>query len=337
MVALALPLLAAASGLIAFSASERPQPTARADRARVGLVVAAAVTAAALLASFSGAGGAAQGQAPSPPGGQSGALQNRLFSASTNSRLDYWRVAAKQYAAHPILGSGAGTFELYWNRERPAPVGSRFAHNLYLQVLAELGPIALILLAVAFAAPFAALRSARRLPVVPAVAGAYAAVLAHAALDWDWQLPVVTVIGLCAGAAILVGARAPYPHSRSRSGCDRPALPRRRHCRGRRGRVARQPFAGACHRRVRAGRLSSSRRAGGRGPALAALGERAVDRARACGDRPRRHRCRAEELLARGGGGPRGLAGVVRPRPRQQGSRARHRNSTGATSEPAEP
>ena len=174
-------------------------------------MVAAAVTAAALLASFSGAGGAAQGQAPSPPGGQSGALQNRLFSASTNSRLDYWRVAAKQYAAHPILGSGAGTFELYWNRERPAPVGSRFAHNLYLQVLAELGPIALILLAVAFAAPFAALRSARRLPVVPAVAGAYAAVLAHAALDWDWQLPVVTVIGLCAGAAILVGARASVP------------------------------------------------------------------------------------------------------------------------------
>jgi peptidoglycan/LPS O-acetylase OafA/YrhL len=36
---------------------------------------------------------------------------------------------------------------------------------------------------------------------------AYTAVLAHAAIDWDWQLPTVTLAALACGGAVLATAR----------------------------------------------------------------------------------------------------------------------------------
>ena len=44
-------------------------------------------------------------------------------------------------AANPVLGSGPGTYEQYWNEHRPIQHKVRDAHNLYLEVLAELGPL----------------------------------------------------------------------------------------------------------------------------------------------------------------------------------------------------
>jgi len=60
----------------------------------------------------------------------------------------------------PLLGEGAGGFERRWMQERGAPNNARDAHNLYLETLAELGPIGLALLLVALIAPLAALRRA---------------------------------------------------------------------------------------------------------------------------------------------------------------------------------
>ena len=47
------------------------------------------------------------------------------------------------------------------------------------------------------------LGGARRHPLVPGAAGAYAAYLVHTGVDWDWELPAVTLAGLLCGAAIL--------------------------------------------------------------------------------------------------------------------------------------
>jgi hypothetical protein len=49
---------------------------------------------------------------------------------------------------------------------------------------------------------------ARGHPLVPAAAAAYVAYLVHAGVDWDWELPAVTVAALAAGAA-LIALRAP--------------------------------------------------------------------------------------------------------------------------------
>jgi hypothetical protein len=224
--ALALPMFAVASGFVAFATLElRRGPRGRTlgiARARVALVVLVGIAASSLLMSFGRAGGV-QPAAASTQRASSQALpsafRHPVFSAASNSRLDYWRVAWSQYVDHPLVGSGAGTFELFWNRDRPAPLGSRFDHNVYLQMLAELGPAGLALLLVALAAPLAALRSARATPVVPALTGAFVAVVAHAAIDWDWQLPAVMLVGLFAGAGILVAARGgaatPAPLSRT--------------------------------------------------------------------------------------------------------------------------
>jgi tetratricopeptide (TPR) repeat protein len=106
------------------------------------------------------------------------------------------------------MGSGAGTYDLYWTRERPLPVGALDAHNLYLETLAELGPLGLLLLAAFLVTPLLALGRARRRPGIAAAGGAYVAYVLAAAVDWHWELPTVTLVALCCGAAVVAAARS---------------------------------------------------------------------------------------------------------------------------------
>jgi tetratricopeptide (TPR) repeat protein len=135
-------------------------------------------------------------------------LNERLFTLSSPGRVDHWRVAWKEYEAHPVLGSGAGTYERSWMQRRHLAFNVRNAHSLYLETLATLGPVGLALLAVLLAAPFAAAVRARRSSFVPVAIGAYAAFLVHAGIDWDWQLPAVALAALACGAAVLIAARS---------------------------------------------------------------------------------------------------------------------------------
>ena len=125
-------------------------------------------------------------------------------------RPRYWHVAWRQYEAHPWLGSAAGTFDEYWLRWRTVPSYARDAHSLYLETLAELGPLGLALLLAALLLPLLAL-GRRRDPLLATAAAGYVAYLIHAAVDWDWELPAVTVAGLMCGMALLVAARRDAP------------------------------------------------------------------------------------------------------------------------------
>jgi hypothetical protein len=124
-------------------------------------------------------------------------------------RPSYWRVAWHEYVAHPWLGSAAGTFGDWWTRSGlPSQAGGALdAHNLYLETLAELGPFGLALLGGVLLVPLVAAVAARRRPFVAAAAGAYAALLAHAALDWDWEMPAVMLAGFVCAAALVVAVR----------------------------------------------------------------------------------------------------------------------------------
>jgi O-antigen ligase/polysaccharide polymerase Wzy-like membrane protein len=135
-------------------------------------------------------------------------LNERLFSFSGNGRFDLWRIARKDATEHPWLGSGAGTYEQYWLLHRPYGANVRDAHNLYLETLAELGPPGLGLLAVVLALPLVAAVRIRRRRLTAMVFGAYVAYLVHAAADWDWELPAVTLTALFCGAALLISARS---------------------------------------------------------------------------------------------------------------------------------
>ncbi len=94
---------------------------------------------------------------------------------------------------------------MYWLRYRPFNEGAQDAHSLELQTLAELGLVGLAMLAVFLAGIGLAARTAYRL--APGLsAGAIAALvvyLAHSPLDWDWQMPAVTLIALVLAGGLL--------------------------------------------------------------------------------------------------------------------------------------
>ena len=123
-----------------------------------------------------------------------------------SDRVAYWRVALDDIEPIHSLGSGAGSFEVAWLHYRTSPVSTLDAHNLYLETLAELGPLGLALLLGALFVPLRCLLSRPRRPVTVAAGGAYVAFLVHAALDWDWEMPAVVVTGLVCGLALTVAS-----------------------------------------------------------------------------------------------------------------------------------
>nr|MBA2764499.1 O-antigen ligase family protein [Thermoleophilaceae bacterium] len=145
---------------------------------------------------------------------------DRLTDAS-GSRSDLYRVALGGFAEHPLIGGGGGSFEPLYYERRSLDAGTRDAHSLYLETLSELGLIgfgalALFLGAFGFAAA-RALQSGR--PDRGTAAASVAAVvvlLAHSAVDWDWQVSALTGFGLLLAALVF-----PVPRARSR-GADEP-------------------------------------------------------------------------------------------------------------------
>src|SRR5581483_964565 len=83
-----------------------------------------------------------------------------------------------------------------------------------LETLAELGPLGLALVLALLCYPLVRTLRVRAVPGLPAAAGASAAFLLHAGVDWDWELPAVLTAGLCCLAAVLVADERPL---------DRPA------------------------------------------------------------------------------------------------------------------
>ncbi|HSB39633.1 MAG TPA: O-antigen ligase family protein [Gaiellaceae bacterium] len=175
----------------------------------VGLLAAAVIAVA--LVRVGGPQGAARRayhafNAPAPLVGQN--ASGRLFSLSGSNRSEYWRLAWREWTGHAALGGGAGSYQRFWLRHRSTDLPVRDAHSLYLETLAELGPIGLVLLLCALAAPLVAVRAARASPLAAAALGAYVAYLVHAGIDWDWEMPAVTLAALACGVALLLAARA---------------------------------------------------------------------------------------------------------------------------------
>jgi hypothetical protein len=134
-------------------------------------------------------------------------LNRRLFALGSPGRIHHWHVAWDTFAAAPLAGTGGGTYEQAWLIKRDIDMKVRNAHSLYLETMAELGIIGILLLATALTLPLVAAIKARHRGLVPAGFGAYVAYLAHAAIDWDWEFPAVTLAALVAGGAVLAAAR----------------------------------------------------------------------------------------------------------------------------------
>jgi O-antigen ligase len=135
------------------------------------------------------------------------------YGTLESNRYDYWSVALRAFGTQPLHGVGAGNWSVWWLRYRPITEFATDAHSLELQTLAELGVVGELLLLGLFAGVALAARDAlrRRGALAAGPAAALVVYLAHSPLDWDWQMPALTLVAF--GLAGLVVAQ-----SRGRSG-----------------------------------------------------------------------------------------------------------------------
>ncbi len=198
LVALAL----AAAFVVARRSPERAEaeaaPSLRVSRPTAVLIVAGVLIVAAALAAAV-LEGKPEGTSP-----VEGADPGRLSSIDTN-RYRYWEVAISTWADHPVRGLGSGGFEVEWRKQRDRVDKSGDAHSLYLETLAELGVIGFAFLLAFLAGTAAAVVRLHRIAPGPAtaLAGGMAAWAVHAGLDWDWEMPAVTLPALALGAAAI--------------------------------------------------------------------------------------------------------------------------------------
>lgn len=196
---LALVLLAATLGaiLLRFAALRFDERVARADRrwhaiARgLTALVGVAVIAGALLG---GPAAIAQqyhrfvdsASVPSEVG------VARLTQVGNNGRIEHWRVALAVWRDHPVLGTGAGTYETEWTQRRHSDTDVVHAHSVELGMLSDLGLVGFGLLLVVLGGLGVGILRRARGPDRAVQAALLAVLVAwalHCATDWTWELP----------------------------------------------------------------------------------------------------------------------------------------------------
>lgn len=134
------------------------------------------------------------------------------------SRYDVWRIALRQFEAHPFTGVGSDNYIVGYLRQRRTHETSRYPESLELRTLSETGVIgAALFLGFLALVLFRGVRAARRsrLPglALACLVGSVYWVL-HASTDWFWELPALTGAGL----ALLAISAAPARVESGRSG-----------------------------------------------------------------------------------------------------------------------
>jgi hypothetical protein len=148
------------------------------------------------------------------PGESPRAAPSRLATL-TSLRYEYWRVAFQGFGEQPVRGLGAGGFRAYWREHRPVNAGTNETHSLFLGVAVELGIVGLVLLGLLLGGIAAAGRRAlaRRAAIAPGACAVCIVWLMHAAIDWDWQIPAVTLPTVVLAGGLLAVAEREHPRA----------------------------------------------------------------------------------------------------------------------------
>ena len=141
----------------------------------------------------------------------------RLLALGNDRRIPMIREGLRSFPAHPLAGTGAGTFAFVNDLYRTdASFVVRHAHDQWVNVLAELGLVGLVLFVVAVGGLLAAAlrpigRAARDADrgLLAALQAAAVAFVAHITIDWDWDMAAVALVFL-----LFTGVAAAYVRRR---------------------------------------------------------------------------------------------------------------------------
>lgn len=131
---------------------------------------------------------------------------------SLSDRLHYWRGAVQIFSFRPIEGVGTGNFKaLYPKYQQRVISASSDAHNYYLQTLAELGLIGLLLLIGVIVFIIRNFIRTQPRPLDKVIFIAWSGLLIHAGVDFDLRYPAILFL-----LALLTGLLLPAgPKNRS--------------------------------------------------------------------------------------------------------------------------
>jgi O-antigen ligase len=139
-----------------------------------------------------------------------GATPARLGSIDSN-RYRYWQQAGRTFEHHPLIGIGSGGFQVDWLKVKDRFDASGDAHSIYLESAAELGVVGVAILMLflgGIAGSVVRLYRTHRGTAAGLAAG-LAAWAFHAGLDWDWEMPAVSLPALLLGAAAIAWIEEP--------------------------------------------------------------------------------------------------------------------------------
>ena len=222
-----LIVLMTAAALIAPRVSRRPihLPSLGVSRPAtvLGISVTLLILGALLLAATEGK---PEGTSP-----VRGATPKRLGSIDSN-RYRYWEQAGKTFTHHPLIGIGSGGFQVDWLKVVQRADASGDAHSLYLETAAELGVIGVAILLLFLGGVAGSVVRLYRTDHAAAagLAAGLAAWAFHAGLDWDWEMPAVSLPALALAAAAIAWSdeprrEAPSVEVRSTEEAALPATP----------------------------------------------------------------------------------------------------------------
>ena len=153
---------------------------------------------------------------------------SHLLSSSGSGRWQFWGAAISEFEAHPLNGGGAGSWGAWWLEHGSLPgVFTQYAHSLYLEALAELGIVGLLLIGgCVVVSVLGAVRSALALgsSEIAAAAACGIAFFVAAAYDWVWQLSGIAVVGVGMLGIALGALPSTRAGARRWAGALRPAV-----------------------------------------------------------------------------------------------------------------
>jgi O-antigen ligase len=139
----------------------------------------------------------------------------RIVSSNSGNRWVWWEEAAGAWWDRPLGGWGAGSFPVTHKLYRDVELGVAQPHSMPLQFLAETGLVgALLVMSAIGLLLHAALQRVRNMApgrereTAVALFAAAVAWLVHGLVDWDWDIPGVTVPVLVF-LGVLVARRPP--------------------------------------------------------------------------------------------------------------------------------